>query len=216
MNRLKYYDTIKSAMGERTQIKIHTKRMGENIMINVYFDYRAMADNKVKIGVYLEEDEGQEFLDFNIINEEGKEGNPASYNYDYSLMAFKEAVLTVEEYGLDNVCYMNQNKLIFDWVLNDKRDKREEVGDVVDNLNRITLAGVQSEYTVIKSKDNQSKKRLKKLKNKKETKSLEGGTIGIIGQSPQAKVKRPKRKGVPVSELVKRTEQRQQNRESEN
>ena len=192
--------------------------MGDETMINVYFDYRAMADNKVKIGVYLEEDEEKEFLDFNIINEEGKGGNPVSYNYDYTLMAFKEAVLTVEEYGLDNVCYMNQNKLIFDWVLNDKRDKREEVGEVVDNLNRITLAGVQSSYTVIKSKDNQSKKRLRKLKNKKETKSLEGGTIGIIGQTPQAKVKRPKRKGVPVSELVRRSEQRlkQGNSKSEN
>lgn len=182
--------------------------MGDETMINVYFDYRAMMDNTIKIGVYLEEDEEKEFLDFNIINAEGKGGNPTSYNYDYTLMAFKEAVLTVEEYGLDNVCYMNQNKLIFDWVLNDKRDKREEVGEVVDNLNRITLAGVQSSYTVILSKDNQSKKRLRKLKNKKESKTLDGGTIGIIGQTPQAKVKRPMRKGVPVSELVRRSEQR--------
>lgn len=178
-------------------------------MMNVYFDYRAMANNKVKVGIYLEEDEGKEFLDFNLIEIDGKGGNPASYNYDYTLKAFKEAILTVEEYGLDDVCYINQNKLIFDWVMNDKRDKREEVGEVVDNLNRVTLAGIQSEYKVIKSKDNQSKKRLRKLKNKQVSKTTTGGKIGLIGESPQAEVKRPKRKGVPVSELVKRTEQRQ-------
>src|SRR5699024_2921414 len=178
-------------------------------MMNVYFDYRAMANNKVKVGIYLEEDEGKEFLDFNLIEIDGKGGNPASYNYDYTLKAFKEAILTVEEYGLDDVCYINQNKLIFDWVMNDKRDKREEVGEVVDNLNRVTLAGIQSEYKVIKSKDNQSKKRLRKLKNKQVSQATTGGKIGLIGESPQAEVKRPKRKGVPVSELVKRTEQRQ-------
>ena len=177
-------------------------------MINVYFDYRAMNDNKIKLGIYLEEDEGKELLDFVIINAEGKGGNPASYNYDYTLMAFKEAVLTVEEYQLDDVCYMNQNKLIFDWVMNDKRDKRDEVGGVVDNLNRITLAGVESQYKVIKSKDNQSKKRLRKLKNSKKEKVVETGKIGLIGKTPQAKVNRPKKKGVPASQLVKREQQR--------
>lgn len=184
-------------------------------MINVYFDYRAMANNKIKIGVYLEEAEGKELLDFNLVEIDGKGGNPPSYNYEYTLMAFKEAVLTVEEYGLDDVCYMNQNKLIFDWVMNDKRDKRVEVGEVVDNLNRVILAGVKSEYTVIASKDNQSKKKLKKLKNSAEPKTAVRGKIGLIGKSPQAEVKRPKNKGVPVSELVKRTEQRQRQQQKD-
>lgn len=176
--------------------------------MNVYFDYRAMGD-KIRIGVYMEEDEGKEFLDFNLVDKDSKGGNPASYNYDYTLMAFKEAVLTVEEYGLDDVCFMNQNNLVFDWVMNDKREKRTEVGEVVDNLNRITLTGVVSSYTVIASKDNKSKKRLKKLTKKKETQGSHGGRIGLIGQSPQAEVKRPKRKGVPVSELVRRSQQRE-------
>lgn len=178
-------------------------------MINIYFDYRALGNNVIKVGVYLEEAEGKELLDFNLVELEGKGGNPTAYNYEYTLLAFKEAVLTVEEYGLDEVCYMNQNKLIFDWVMNDKRDKRKEVGEVVDTLNRVVLSGVRSEYRVVSSKDNHAKKRLKKLKVNVDKKESLGGTIGLIGKTPQAGVKKEKRKGVPVSELVKRTEIRQ-------
>lgn len=179
-------------------------------MINVYFDYRAVSEDKIKVGVYLEESEGNELLDFNLIELDSKEGSPASNNYEYTLMAFKEAVLTVEEYGLDTVCYMNQNKLIFDWVMNDKRDKRSEVGEVVDALNRVVLSGVVSEYKVVASKDNKSKKRLKKLKVTKAKQKSVGGKIGLIGDSPKAEFKRSKKRGVPVSELVKRAEKYQE------
>lgn len=179
----------------------------------MYFDYRAMTGDNIKVGVYLEDAEDKEFIDFNIINLEGKGGNPTTYNYDYTLLAFKEAVLTVQEYGLDEVCFMNQNKLIFDWVMNDKRDKRDEVGEVVDALNTITLSGIKSAYTVVKSTDNSAKKRLKKLKNKHAQKTVESGMIGIIGESPQATVKRPTKKGIPVSELVRRSSQRQRKTE---
>lgn len=182
-------------------------------MINVYFDYQ-VEGTQVKLGVYLEDSESKEEIDVNIVTIEGKEGNPASYNYDYALKAFKEAVLTVEEYALDHVMYMNQNRLVFDWVMNDQRDKRVEVGEVIDNLNRVTLRGVDSSYAVIKSKDNLAKKRLRKVRSKKGSNSLSGGSIGLIGESPRAEVKRPKKRGIPVSEMVNRSNQELKRKES--
>lgn len=167
-------------------------------MFNIYFDYQVVGNKKVKLGVYLEDDGVEEMLDFVIVEVDAKDGVPTSFNLDYALMAFKQAVNTAEEYGLDNLRFMNQNELIFTWVMSDQRDKRKEVGQVVDSLNRITLKGIQSEYEVIKSNKNKAKKKLDK------TKKSTGGKIGLIGDNPKAGFSRPKKKGVSVSEIITR------------
>lgn len=171
-------------------------------MFNIYFDYQVVGNGKVKLGVYLEDDGVEELLDFIIVEVDAKEGVPSAYNLDYALMAFKQAIITSEEYGLDNLRFMNQNELIFDWVMNDQRDKRKEVGQVVDNLNRITMIGLESEYEVVKSNKNKAKKKLDKVK--KST----GGKIGLIGKNPKAEFSRPKKKGVSVSEIITRNPKR--------
>lgn len=180
-------------------------------MMNVYFDYRVLGE-KVYYGVFMEDEveEGDvEFLDYVTTEEASRGGNVSSYNYEYSLLAFKHAIIVAEEYGLEDVCFMNQNQLIFDWVMNNKREKRDEVGLVVDNLNRMTLAGVVSAYTVIASKDNKAKKRLKKMKSSTGKNIKAKGRIGLIGQSPRAEVQKPKNKGVSATDIVNRLERNQ-------
>lgn len=168
-------------------------------MFNIYFDYKVVGNGKIKIGIYMEDDGVEELLDFVIVEANAKKGNPSAYNLDYALMAFKQAIVTAEEYGLDGLRFINQNELIFTWVLNDERDKRKEVGQVVDGLNRITLKGIESEYKVVKSAKNKAKKKLDKVK--KNT----GGKIGLIGKEPKVEVNRPKKKGVSVTDIITRS-----------
>lgn len=125
--------------------------------MEVYFDYVYDGKNIV-VGVLIKD--GKEELEFVTRELEGF-GNPQKYNLDYSLLAFKEAIKVVSEYGLDDVTFMNQNQYVFEWVINMQYDKREVIEDIVRDLTNLVKEEIGCTYEIIKARDNGVKKKLK-------------------------------------------------------
>lgn len=149
--------------------------------MNAYFDYIYLGGEKhtIKMCVVITDESDSLFY------EETKEvkglGLQTKYNLDYTLMAFNFACDVIKANDIEEVCFNNQNGLVFDWIIQKEDKNRPILNKVREKLIKLVN---EDEYTLTFSKivsaNNKAKKLLAKEKKKKNTKAAKGSFDALL------------------------------------
>lgn len=141
-------------------------------MVEVYFDFFDRG-HKIVLGVVMVED-------FEVILQESKEIDKVEGQnfYHWSLDAMDYALQLLGEDDIDEVQFKNQQKLVFEWLINDSYKENYELqyGKIKKKLFRLVEEGSTFGFDVIKGDKNKAKKHLRKNNKKKEL----GGYTGDL------------------------------------
>lgn len=127
----------------------------------VYYDYTYLAgDDKITVGVVIYDEDDQPLAPPSYQQFKGR-GPQNKHNLTYSTQAFLYAIEVAEEYGLEDVTFLNQNEHIYNWVM-DPNSERPFIQEVRAKLySFMTTYDTEANFKVIKGKENKAKKALK-------------------------------------------------------
>lgn len=134
----------------------------------VYFDYIYDAkNNNVILGVHILDGDGDVIHEIFTKTIKGQ-GPVNKNNLIYSTQAFNYAITISQQNFLEDVIFVNQNEVIFNWVMDDAETSREYV-----NQARASMVKYLVEYEAkalydysIKGKQNLAKKELTRIQKK--------------------------------------------------
>lgn len=135
----------------------------------VYFDYVYLeGQNEVYLGALVIDQDGDEVQPLKIRQIEGQ-GPQNKYNLVYTTQAFNYAIIVAHEFQLEMVEFINQNKIVFDWVLSDEDTNRDYVDEAKQSMiEYLTEVDAVAGYNAtIKGPQNKAKKQLNKIKKNK-------------------------------------------------
>ncbi|MCH4866791.1 hypothetical protein [Bacillus sp. 1006-3] len=153
-------------------------------MFAIYFDYKDLGQN-IMLGVIVYEDMDKIIQETKTIKKSGKT------NFDHTLEAWVYATELVKEEGFDDIKFLNQNKLIFDWLAKGNYTEERAVyyDQIKKNMMYMKADGANAlEYEVIKGDKNEAKKYLKKAVTT-ESHAIKGDFMDVLfSQAQDAKV----------------------------
>lgn len=152
--------------------------------MDVYFDFTESGSN-ITLGVVMVED-------FDTILQEMKtvqKGADTNF-YHWTLEAFEYALELLLEDDFDEVCFKNQQKLIFEWLVNGNYKEHYEgyYEGVKENLVNLVNSGGEFTYEVVKGDANRAKKYLRKSVKKTVVSSAATGDLTSLFKSNSVNV----------------------------
>lgn len=134
----------------------------------VYFDYiYDTKNNNVILGVYILDGDGDVIHEIFTKSIKGQ-GPVNKNNLVYSTQALTYAIQIAQQNFLEQVIFVNQNEIIFNWVLDEDVTDRPYVNEARDAMVKYVLeyeSDAQYDFT-IKGKQNLAKKELTRIQKK--------------------------------------------------
>lgn len=162
----------------------------------VYFDYIYDAkNNNVILGVYILDGDGDVIHEIFTKSIKGQ-GPVNKNNLVYSTQALTYAIQIAQQNFLEKVIFVNQNEIIFNWVLNEDVTDRPYVNEARDAMVKYVLeyeSDAQYDFT-IKGKQNLAKKELTRIQKKLFASRSNSGDVGMGSFSEWVKTKQEQHK----------------------